>query len=1062
MAFVGAGKHLQLRVALSGSELSSVLRGQRSRDADLHLDEVKLEPPEGGEPVKTIVSPTAPARSRERKHSDLVASFSTSLDQVTLSGKLHERFPIHFTLKPRTRTYENFIRFMVRELQQLSSPEIPDQPGERAAQAEELRALEALTKHLESKLRDVEREARRSADEISDFVEVFSDDLEPTHKKRSRTNGAKNGSSPEELGASEERLRPSRRVLLRNARSVAEQRFRFVNRSEQVPRLISGFLSLEIEEVAEPELDPYADVPVHDLRAELLRQIRIVSKPSIEVRGDSAHLQLKITVDPELAERMTFVVHWGSYQRGSGPWVDEEVSAAERQIAGTGEISLRKLLTPEQPGFYGATIFFELGGERRRISLSELGFGDVTFNVEREEGDIQLHTRREALVEQKELEALLLRSLASFDLFVRAVNQLAKDHTIRGLGFYLFTASNRDSGLRRLLGDYYQRAIIELGSGPSPQRARRLKTVLAVMQNLGIGEIVFVAPEGPHAIAGGLAQVVVGLPSALSRFGIATTVITPLYEESQGNKHRSAEEVIRTGIYLSGERVALTYLGEVKIPIGPTYASGTADVRSRPRIVVAQVYEARRDRERIIFLRHPRLADRLYSAVDAADQLRRAVFLSRGSLEVMRAPRFGVAPHIIVTNDWVSALVPPLLRCDPRYSRDVRLRKVETLHVLHNCGRDYQGRFYTNQFGEDLWPIIGLSGEHYFGLSDPQDRSHLNLTAGAVYHSQKGILAVSRPYAQQLMTDEGGEGLDPLFRAKRDVLFGISNGVDLQALRRTFLELGERAEAALNGDAPRRRARSRDLIDKLVHQKQVTKSLVQRRLGLAVDDGAVLISLVGRLAEQKGIQLLTGRIGATGVSLLETILRRHPDVQFLVGGPPSHGDPAMEDLAHVVKQLEERLPARIRGVFSFIPHQEALELTLASDLFLMPSRYEPGGITQLEALSCGTPVIARRVGGIAATLLDYSVELDRGNSFLFYEYSSSALFAVMERALGVMSDATRRRALIAQSIRAENDWSHRVPRYLTVFQQVAGVLDQRRSYPYLASRHHLLHSVRVD
>lgn len=1131
------GKHFQLKVALTGSELSSVLRGARFRpgtpavSAPVSLSTLsaltgslgssslndRFPHPDGESPplpsrplpapraqvgevvsVRSVSAPDAAAqigastlsgvqplaallaepaaagepsnedqiegKTRGPKQSNLIASFSTSLDTVTLSGLLHERFPIHFTLKPRTRTYENFIRFLVSELRALTGERTVPATGAESDQDAAQRTLQSLTRYLEHKLSNMERDTRRNANDISDIVEIFSDDFEPSQSAASPS--AHPGKASRSARAvSEPTLPNGHRIVVKGAVSESERSFRWVDRAEH-PRLISGFLSLEIEELPEAERSEGQG----GARERLLENLRVLSGPSIEVKGDAALLQLKVSAPQEILGRLNLVAHWGSYSRGSGPWVDEEISTLERQVNDAGEIVLRKWLHPERTGFYGVTIYAELGGEEGRVWLSELdrsrfgaaGFtnGDLTFAIEREEGDTQLHSRREMLVEQKELEALILRSLGSFELFVRAVHQLSRDHTIRGLGYYLYSATHRDSGLRRLLGEYYQRAVIELGTEPAKNRAERLRFVLALLQNLGVGEVVFVAPEGPHAIAGGLAQVVVGLPSALARIGLATTVITPLYEEAQGNKHRSAEEILKSGVHIGGERVPLIYIGEVKIPIGPTYSSGTQEIRSRPRIAVAQVYEARHERERVIFLRHSRFADRLYAPVGDDEQLRRAVFLSRGALELMRNPKFGIAPHIIVTNDWVSALIPPLLKSDPRYARDPRFRKVETLHILHNCGRDYQGRFYVNRFGEDLWPILGLSGDHFFGMTDPHARDMLNLTAGAIFHSQKGVLAVSRPYAQQLVTADGGEGLDELFRLKREILFGISNGVDLQALRRTFFDLGERARGELDGPARRRTTRKQDLVKRLREQKQVTKKLVQRKHGLLERSDALLVSLVGRLAEQKGIQLLSGKVG--GVSLLERCLGRHPQLQFLIGGPASWGDPAVQELHDVVRDLESRYPGRIASVFSFIPHQEALEITLGSDLFLMPSRFEPGGITQLEALSCGTPVLARKVGGIAATLIDYAMEMDRGNSFLFYEFTSAALDGVMEHAISVMEDPERRSALIAQAVRAENDWSHRVPKYVTVLQQVAGVLDPRRAYTYLAGRSHLLNTVRVD
>ena len=246
------------------------------------------------------------------------------------------------------------------------------------------------------------------------------------------------------------------------------------------------------------------------------------------------------------------------------------------------------------------------------------------------------------------------------------------------------------------------------------------------------------------------------------------------------------------------------------------------------------------------------------------------------------------------------------------------------------------------------------------------------------------------------------------------------------------------------------------LVDKLA-----AKQLLQKSYGLSESSSAVIISLVGRLTEQKGIQLLSGVPTGGSCSVMEAILRRHPEVQFLVGGPPTAGDPAMESFGAVLKELEERYPGRVRAVLSFIPHRSALQMTLGSDLFLMPSRFEPGGITQLEALACGAVVVARRVGGLAATLIDAHQDRERGNSFLFSDFSPEALERALERALQVLSSPRRHQALLRQALLAENDWSDRVPKYVAVLQHVAGVFNGAQSYPYLVSKRHLLGTLKA-
>jgi starch synthase len=234
---------------------------------------------------------------------------------------------------------------------------------------------------------------------------------------------------------------------------------------------------------------------------------------------------------------------------------------------------------------------------------------------------------------------------------------------------------------------------------------------------------------------------------------------------------------------------------------------------------------------------------------------------------------------------------------------------------------------------------------------------------------------------------------------------------------------------------------------------------VQKQYGLFADAEATLVAFVGRLAEQKGIQLLSARC-SSGVSVLEELLTRYPGVQVFIGGPPTQGDPTYIALMVEIQRLGILFPGRIAGVSDFIEHRGALEITKAADLFLMPSRYEPGGITQLEALAAGTLVVARNVGGIAATLVDFTSATQSGNSFLFDDYTPDALFRAIGRGVDVVSDDSKRMRLIERAAQAENDWSDRVPKYVALLQFISGALSRRQGFSHLAKRDDALRSIR--
>ncbi|NLF24097.1 MAG: glycogen synthase [Deltaproteobacteria bacterium] len=247
-------------------------------------------------------------------------------------------------------------------------------------------------------------------------------------------------------------------------------------------------------------------------------------------------------------------------------------------------------------------------------------------------------------------------------------------------------------------------------------------------------------------------------------------------------------------------------------------------------------------------------------------------------------------------------------------------------------------------------------------------------------------------------------------------------------------------------------------VSQLPTYKSATKAVLQRDLGLDQDPQRILISFVGRLAEQKGLQLLTGFAAGDGVSVMESILLRYPQVQFVVAGPQV--DSLSRQFRGLVEYLCWKHRGRVAGIYNFIPHEYALEIFTASDFYLMPSRFEPGGLTQLEALSCGSLVIARNVGGLSATLCHVDDPSGKGNSFLFNDYTTTALRDTICWAIDSTRDEKYRRKLINRAARCEHDWENRVPQYVALFQHIAGVLDGEHPYDHLSKRVPILECLR--
>jgi starch synthase len=423
--------------------------------------------------------------------------------------------------------------------------------------------------------------------------------------------------------------------------------------------------------------------------------------------------------------------------------------------------------------------------------------------------------------------------------------------------------------------------------------------------------------------------------------------------------------------------------------------------------------------------------DRLYQPVYADEQLRRAIILSRAVLETISTGHLGLRPSVIISNDWLTACVPSLFALDSRYRNVPWLSKCKTVHMIHNGGADYHGRLPCHMNHEDLWPLLNLSHEHYFGFRDPHRGDLINLTLAATQHATGGVITVSQPYARELVSSPGGDGLEGVLQHRSSQLYGVSNGIDRKQLIAHI--------STATGMEPEKMSQ----IDSLFQAKREARARVQSRYGLTVDSKATLMSFVGRLAEQKGLHLLSGIAAPTWHSTLEELLLRDDSTQLIVAGPPTAGDQASDSLRATLYHLQHRYPGRVAVSMEYVPHPTALEIMLASSLFLMPSRFEPGGITQLEALALGTLVVGRNVGGISATIQNYCQKSQTGNGFLCDEYSPTAFANTAAWALRTIKDDKAYKGLVSRAISARHSWSDRTPLFLAVLQDI--ILGRGRS-----------------
>lgn len=408
----------------------------------------------------------------------------------------------------------------------------------------------------------------------------------------------------------------------------------------------------------------------------------------------------------------------------------------------------------------------------------------------------------------------------------------------------------------------------------------------------------------PLAKTGGLADVCGSLPKALAELKHKVTLILPAYRST---KKFPSEP---TGI-------------EIRVCIGGREVRGTYRKCMIPEIGVP-----------VYLVEHNSYFDRdgLYNSNnrDYDDNCERFVFFSYAVMEAVRLLNLKV--DIIHVNDWQTGLIPALQSI---YYRDYPgYEKIATLYTIHNIA--YQGVFPAQS--------MALTGLHwkYFNWLQMECYDHLNLLKTGIVFSD-GITTVSPNYANEITTSPGGCGLEDVLRSRRDVLWGITNGIDTDEWNPEtdkFLEAHYTSETRAEG-------------------KTQCKLALQRQMDLPLRPDVPVIGLVGRLTEQKGFDL--------AVELIYNMASAGADVQWVLLGS---GDPVLENR---LRELAAKYPQNVAVSIRY-SNELAHQIIAGSDIFLMPSRFEPCGLTQLYSLRYGTIPVVHSTGGLVDTVTDLNTE----------------------------------------------------------------------------------------
>jgi starch synthase len=475
--------------------------------------------------------------------------------------------------------------------------------------------------------------------------------------------------------------------------------------------------------------------------------------------------------------------------------------------------------------------------------------------------------------------------------------------------------------------------------------------------------ICFIASEAvPFAKVGGLADVAGALPAALRRLGQDPLLIVPCHAGTDPAARSLARRLSPMPATLGGETLSF------------------------------EVFEGRLGSGvDVVLLRQPALFDRESVYTDSPDEVRRFAFFCRAALELLA--RRDDAFDVVHVHDWQTATVPYHL--GRRYRDRPALARARSVLTLHNLA--FQGLVAPEALASLDIPLE----DFHPGMAEFYGRANL-LKLGLV--SADRVTTVSPGYAAEILTPEGGHGLDGVLRSLPRPPTSILNGIDASAWNPgTDALLPHRFDA----EAPEGRFGC--------------KMALQQRLGLPVRPAATLAAVVARITPQKGLDrvveaapqllpldvqlVIVGRGTEEDVAPLERLAREEPDRVRLVDG----GDEAMARLAYA-----------------------------GSDVFLAPSRFEPCGLSPLIAMRYGSVPVVHRTGGLADSVVDVDSAGETGTGFVFDEPSAAGLVSAVRRAVGLRRDRAAWESLVDRIMRRDVSWDVPARRYLALYEELVG------------------------
>lgn len=368
-------------------------------------------------------------------------------------------------------------------------------------------------------------------------------------------------------------------------------------------------------------------------------------------------------------------------------------------------------------------------------------------------------------------------------------------------------------------------------------------------------------------------------------------------------------------------------------------------------------------------------------------------FFSKAVLDALEVIDFW--PDVIHCNDWQTGMVPVFLK--EAYQSDERYRKIRTVFSIHNIR--FQGRWILSEVRD----VTGLP-DSVFTVKGIESYGESNYLKGGIVYAD-AVTTVSETYAQEIATPEGGEGLDGVLRDCGQKVSGILNGLDYDVYdpsKDSFI-------AASFG------------IRNFSGRKAKNKARLQKAMHLPERKDVFLIGMVSRMSDQKGFDLIGG--------ILDEFLSRE-DVQLAVLGT---GEERYENM---FRHFQWKYPDKLSAMIGY-SESAAHQIYAGADAFLMPSLFEPCGLSQLISLRYGTVPIVRETGGLKDTVEPYNQYTNEGTGFSFANYDACELADAARRAMRLFyEEKSRWTALVKRGMRQDFSWKSSVKKYERLYESL--------------------------